>query len=58
MTIKDYAKSDKIKLSKVNIRMCVWICSQRCKLILDDYILNLNMDDENNYLDECLTKIN
>ena len=39
MKIKEYEKTDKIKLSKVNIRMCVWICSQRCKLILDDYIL-------------------
>jgi hypothetical protein len=35
--------------------MCVWVCFQRCKLILDKHKLNLNMDDENNDLDEYLT---
>ncbi len=35
--------------------MCVWVCFQRCNLILDDYKLNLNMEDENIYLDEYLT---
>ena len=35
--IKKYAKTDKIRLSKVNIRMCIWACFQRCKLILDGY---------------------
>ena len=53
--VKRYAKIDKIKLSKVDIRMCIWVCFQRYKLILDDYKLNLNVEDENNYLDEYLT---
>jgi hypothetical protein len=52
MTIKDYAKTIKNKSSRVNIRMCIWILFQRCKRILDDYKINLNMEDENNYLDE------
>jgi hypothetical protein len=49
-------KIDKIKLSKENIRMCIWLCFQQCKLILDDMILILNMEVENNYLDEYLTE--
>ncbi len=62
---KNYAKTDKIKLSKVNIRMCIWVCIQRGKYLLNRYkmYLNkenknrefLNMEDENNYLDEYLT---
>ncbi len=35
--IKKYAKTDKIKLSKVNIRMCIWVCIQQCKFILNCY---------------------
>ena len=26
--------------------MCIWVCSQSFKLIMDDYILNLNSDDD------------
>ena len=66
MKIKKYAKTDKIKLSKVDIRMCIWVCIQRSKYLLNRYkvYLNkenqnkefLNMEDENNYLDVYLTK--
>ena len=55
MKIKEYTKTDKNKLSNVNLRICIWVCFQRCNIILDDYKLNLNMDDENNQLDEYLT---
>ena len=34
--IKVNAKNDKIKLSKVDIRMCILVCFQRCKLIRDN----------------------
>ena len=50
--VKRYAKIDKIKLTKPDLRMCIWVLFQRCKIILDDCKLNLNMEDENNYLDE------
>ena len=53
--VKKYAKTDKIKLTKPILRMCVWIFFQRYKLILNDYKINLNMEDENKYLDEYLT---
>ena len=54
--IKAQARVDKIKLTKTDIRLCIWICFQRYKLILlNDYKINLNMEDENNYLDEYLT---
>ena len=53
--IKVYARIDKIKLTKPDLRMCIWICFKRCKIILNDYKINLNMEDENNYLDEYLT---
>ncbi len=36
--------------------MCIWVCFPRYKLILDAYKINLNMEDENNYLDEYLTE--
>ena len=55
-TIKNYAKIEKMKLNKDDIIMCVWVCFKRCKLILDDHKLILNMDDENNYLEEYLTE--
>ncbi len=58
MSVNKYAKTDKIKLSKVDIRMCIWVCFQLYKLILDDYNLILNMEDENNYLDEYLREKN
>ena len=58
--VKEYAKIDKIKLTNQNLRICIWIFFQRYKLILDDYKLNINMEDENNYLDEYfkLKKLN
>ena len=58
--VKEYAKTDKIKLTNQNLRICIWIFFQRYKLILDDYKLNINMEDENNYLDEYfkLNKLN
>ena len=55
LELKEYAKFDKVKLTKTNLRMCIWVLFQRYKLILNDYKINLNMDDENNYLDEYLT---
>ena len=58
--VKEYAKIDKIKLTKPDLRMCIWVLFQRCKIILEYYKLNLNMEDENNYLDEYfrLRKLN
>ena len=54
--IKEHARVDEIKLTSPDLRMCIWVCFQRYKYILDDeQKLNLNMDDENNYLDEYLT---
>ena len=55
VSVKVNAKKDKIKLSKVDMRKCIWVCFQRYKLILDDYKINSNMEDENNSLDEYLT---
>ena len=51
-----FCKKSKKKLTKPNHRMCVWVCFQRCKLVFDEYNLNLNMEDVNNYLDEYLTE--
>ena len=52
--IKAQARVDKIKLTKTDIRLCIWICFQRYKLILNnDYKINI-YDDENNYFDEYL----
>ena len=58
--LKEYAKIDKIKLTKPDLRMCIWVLVQRCKIILDDCKLNLNMEDENIFLDEYfrLRKLN
>ena len=53
--VREYAKTDKIKLTNQNHRICIWIFFQRYKLILNDYKINLNMEDENKYLDEYLT---
>ena len=53
--IKVHARVDKIKLTKTDIRLCIWICFQRYKLIFNDYKINLNMEDETNYLDEYFT---
>ena len=53
--IKAHARFEKIKLTKTDIRLCIWICFQRYKLILNnDYKINI-YDDENNYFDEYLT---
>ena len=58
--MKEYAKIDKIKLTKPILRMFVWIFIQRYKLILNDYKINIDMEDEKNYLDEYfrLRKLN
>jgi hypothetical protein len=53
--VKEDANNNKIKLSREDIRMCIWVGFQRCKLVLDYHNLHLNMEDENNYLDEYLT---
>ena len=45
----------KIKLNKEDIRMCIWIGIQRCKIVLKFHDCDLNMEDENNYLDEYFT---
>ena len=37
--VKENAKIEKNKLTKPNLRMCVWIFFQRCKMILDDCML-------------------
>ena len=52
--IKVHARVDKIKLTKTDIRLCIWICFQRYKLIFNDYKINLNMEDENIYFNEYL----
>ncbi len=54
VTIKEYSNFFKYKLSNVNLTMFFWAFFQRLKLLLeDDY--DLNMEDENNYLDEYFT---
>ena len=43
--IKAHARVDKIKLTKTDIRLCIWICFQRYKLILNnDYKINININ--------------
>ena len=53
--VKEDANNNKIKLSREDIRMCIWVGFQRCKIVLDYREIYLNMEDENNYLDEYLT---
>ena len=53
--IKVHARVDENKLTKPDLRLCIWICLQRFKFILNDKKINLNIDDENNYLNEYLT---
>ena len=53
--IKVHARLDKNKLTKPDLRLCIWLCLQRFKFILNDKNINLNIDDENNYLNEYLT---
>ncbi len=45
-----------IKLDKENIRMCIWIGFQKCKIVLKFHEIYLNMKDENYYLNEYLTE--
>jgi len=61
ITMRQYMKTFKYKLSDADLRMCVWVFFQRLKFMLeDDFEYNLNIEDENNYLDEYfkLNKIN
>ena len=60
--IKVHARVDKIKLTKPDLRMCIWICFHRYFVILNNYFdirnnnkIDLNIDDENNFLNEYLT---
>ncbi len=48
-TIKNYAKLEKMKLGKDDIRMCVWVCCNRDKPILDHNKVILDIDDENEF---------
>jgi hypothetical protein len=48
-TMKNYAKLEKMKLGKDDIRMCVWVCCKRGKLVLDHNKVILNIDDENEF---------
>ncbi len=55
--IKKIARKYKNKLkSIVDIRMCIWVIFQRCKVVLEWCEIYLNMEDENNYFEEYLTK--
>ena len=60
LEVKEYAKIDKVKLTKPDLRICIWIFFQRYKLILYDYKLNINMEDGHKYLNEYfrLRKLN
>ena len=53
--IKVHARVDKIKLTKPDLRMCIWVCFHRYFVILNDNKINLNIDDENFFLNEYLT---
>ena len=53
--IKNNAKTDKIRLDKDNIRMCIWVCFKRCNFILEDYKLIIDIDDEDNFFEEYLS---
>jgi hypothetical protein len=48
-------KDDTKKLSKEDIRMCIWIGFQRCEIVLKFHEIYLNMEDEYNYLNEYST---
>ena len=43
----------KLKLTKPDLRMCIWVLFQRCKIILDKYKLNMD-DDEDIFFEEYL----
>ncbi len=47
--IKKYAREDKTNLKSIDIRMCIWVFFQRCKIVLKMHQIYLNMEDENNY---------
>ena len=53
--IKNNAKTDKIRLDKDNIRMCIWVCFKRCNFILEDYKLIIDIEDEDNFFEEYLS---
>ena len=53
--IKVHARVDKIKLTKPDLRMCIWLCFHRYFVLLNNNKIDLNMEDENNYLNEYLT---
>jgi hypothetical protein len=55
--LKKYARINKIlkKKSTEDIRICIWVIFERCKVVLGCHEIYLNMEDENNYLDEYLT---
>ena len=36
--VKEDANNNKIKLSREDIRMCIWVGFQRCKLVLESFI--------------------
>ena len=57
-----YIKAHARKLTKPDLRMCIWLCFHRYFVILNNYfdirnnnIIDLNIDDENNFLNEYLT---
>ena len=54
--IKQEARYDKIKLTKPDLIMCVYISLQRTKYVCERYKIPLDMEDENIFLDEYLTK--
>ena len=47
--IKNYARIDKLRLYKDDIRRCAWVCFKRCKLILAENKVIFNMDDEKDF---------
>ncbi len=52
--IKTNIKKKLLFIYYVNIELLIKFI-QRCKLTVDDYKLNLDMEDENNYLGKFLT---
>ena len=54
-TIKNYAKIDKMRLYKDDIRRFAWVCFKRCKLIFAENKVIFNMDDEKDFFEEYLT---
>jgi hypothetical protein len=50
-----YTREEKTNLKSIDIRMCIWVFFQRCKIVPKMHQIYLNMEDENNSLDEYLT---